>query len=64
MKLYAVRHRETGQYLHTTKGKIVWPTVGAAKNAWLNAQPRRHRPRHFGAQGDWEVIRVKIVPVD
>lgn len=64
MKLYAVRHIESGQFLHTARGKIVWPTVAAAKNAWIGAQPYRRRPKHFDAQSEWEVIRVQLVPME
>jgi hypothetical protein len=58
--VYRMKHKETGEYLKTKRGKTTWSTEGSAKNGWNAAQPYYNSPL-FADQDMWVVERHVIV---
>lgn len=68
MKLYAIRHRETGEWFKTPAGKSLWKRSGDAKNGWAMAQVgpgSPFPPPTFDTDGavEWEVVEMAVLPL-
>lgn len=61
--IYAIRHRETGEYIKFGS-KCAWATSGAAKNAWhlhgriYDGFAEQHVRLKFDDQGKYEVVDI------
>lgn len=63
-QLYAVQNKKSGGFFETRAGKMVWQSIGAAKNGFNNAQPWTGKTFTFDGQDQWEVVEVRLCPVE
>ena len=65
IKQIAIRNKKTKEYFKSGKGKYLWDTTGAAKNAW-NATSRGldwRNPTFFADQDEWETVEMVAIPI-